>query len=216
MTIVHRRVADLRQARAAYDGLHRAGGFGAGPRFHDWFLARARADLRPPVLDLGAGDGLLADRLTALGLRALALDLSLVGLRERGVAAARCCADGERLPFAAASFGSALSLGALEHLFEPPQGLRELRRVLRPGASAFLFLPNSLYSGDLWRRILGRGAPDHHQPMETFATRRGWARLIEDAGLRVEACWRFDKFKAWKALLPAGLAYHFLFRARVP
>ena len=83
---------------------------------------------------------------------------------------------------------------------------------LRPAGEAWLLLPNSYYSGDIWRVIRTGYGPDHHQPVERFGTINEWRDFLGQNGLQVGGIDPYNRFKWWKRLLPRGLAYHFLFR----
>jgi SAM-dependent methyltransferase len=95
------------------------------------------------VLDLGCGTGHsfreLAPRET------VGVDVEPAALagqdRETHVA------DMRRLPFAAGSFASVLSVHSIEHIPDPRRALAEIARVLGPGARAVLVTPNRLTFG---------------------------------------------------------------------
>ncbi len=99
------------------------------------------------ALDYGCGHGMAAVVLARRGARVTAFDLSPGYLAEaRARAAANgarvdfVCADGERLPFADASFDRVWGNAVLHHL-DPGRAARELRRVLRPGGRAVFCEP---------------------------------------------------------------------------
>src|SRR5207253_7876123 len=55
----------------------------------------------------------------------------------------RVSADPRRLPFADHSFDAVLSCGVLEHVEDPDASLEEIRRVLVPGGTLYVYkLPN--------------------------------------------------------------------------
>ena len=94
------------------------------------------------VLDLACGAGRHLQRLRAAGLRATGIDLSAPLLdaarRRPGVAEALVRADMRALPFADASFDGLVNFFTSFGYFLTPEEdvrvLREIRRVLRPGA----------------------------------------------------------------------------------
>jgi SAM-dependent methyltransferase len=99
------------------------------------------------VLDFGCGHGMAAVVLARRGARVTAFDLSPGYLAEaRARAAANrvtvdfAQADGERLPFADASFDRVWGNAVLHHL-DPGRAGGELRRVLRPGGAAVFCEP---------------------------------------------------------------------------
>jgi SAM-dependent methyltransferase len=86
------------------------------------------------VLEVGCGEGELAERLTAAVRDVVALDQSprMVELTQaRGVDAR--VGDVQQLPFPDASFDAALAAWMLYHVRDLDLGLGELVRVLRPG-----------------------------------------------------------------------------------
>jgi SAM-dependent methyltransferase len=99
------------------------------------------------VLDYGCGHGMAAVLLARRGARVTAFDLSAGYLSEaarraaaNGVRLDLVQADGERLPFADASFDRAWGNAVLHHLDVGVAG-RELFRVLRPGGVAVFCEP---------------------------------------------------------------------------
>ncbi|MBL8797332.1 MAG: class I SAM-dependent methyltransferase [Planctomycetia bacterium] len=99
------------------------------------------------VLDFGCGHGMAAVVLARSGARVTAFDLSPNYVAEcqtraasNGVALRALAADGERLPFADASFDRIWGNAVLHHL-DLDIATRELRRVLRPGGVAVFCEP---------------------------------------------------------------------------
>lgn len=136
---------------------------------------------------------------------------ALRGARRETPAASWILGDGGALPFADESFEVVLNLGNLEHFTNLEAGIEEMRRVLTPQGRAWVLLPNLYYSGALWRVIRTGYGPDHHQPIDRFATRSEWRDLLEAGGLRVVRIVPYHKGKWWKRLLPSNLAWHFLY-----
>ena len=105
------------------------------------------------VLEIGAGTGLnlehYPDTIDELRLiepdRAMARKLA-ARMERRGVRARIVDASAEKLPFGDGSFDTIVCTLVLCTVGDPSAGLRELRRVLRPGGS-FLFLEH-VRSGD--------------------------------------------------------------------
>lgn len=202
----------------AYDELYRASPFEDRPALYHWVVKLAGIDSGQRVLDIACGLGGALVAAEAVGAQAFGLDLSSEALRRahERVPRARCCrTDGCRLPFSDDSFDVVLNLGNLEHFADLAAGIEEMRRVLRPAGRAWVLLPNLFYSGAIWRAIREGYGPDHHQPIDRFATRCEWRDLLESHGLEVLRSWPYHKGKWWKRLLPSNLAWHFLYETRV-
>ncbi len=111
-------------------------------------------DIRPSVLDLGCGDGLIAQVLFenegsgGIGVRSLA-DAGPQGSDNRGLSSACSKALGHAMPYPGGTFGSVLSNSVLEHIPDLDPVLREAARVLRPGGRVFFTVPS-----DAFRRLL--------------------------------------------------------------
>jgi demethylmenaquinone methyltransferase/2-methoxy-6-polyprenyl-1,4-benzoquinol methylase len=94
----------------------------------------------PRILDLGAGtlDGALEIARRAPKAQVAAADFAREMLRAgrgklHGASIATHAADGHDLPYRDAAFDGAFSAFCVRNLRELPRGLRELRRVVRPG-----------------------------------------------------------------------------------
>ena len=81
--------------------------------------------------------------------------------------------DAHRLPFADQCFEEVASSHLLEHLDDPLQALREMRRVLREGGECRIWIPN-------WTTDLRIRHPDHKHRFTFFALRS----LVRQAGFR--------------------------------
>lgn len=160
---------------------------------HWWFAGRRRilesfvkeivANLnlqrRPPViLDVGCGTGANLEMLAQFG-DAEGVDVSedaLAFCRARGLTRVTLGAA-ERLPYADASFDLVTALDVVEHLDDDATGLREMRRVLRPGGRALLFVPAFMW---LW------GVQDdvsHHRRRYTLPQLK---ERVREAGFEIE------------------------------
>lgn len=111
-------------------------------------LADIAARYRPDrALDLGAGGGHVAYRLAEHARSVVAVDLSAAMLeavndtaRRRGLSNIETCvAPAERLPFDDASFDLLACRYSAHHWRDRDAGLREARRVLKPGSPAIFF-----------------------------------------------------------------------------
>lgn len=172
------------------------------------------------VLEIGSGSGAHSTLFARHGARVTAVDLSgeRAGATRKklallGTAAEDCIAlqgDGERLPFADATFDIVYSNGVLHHSPNTEAAIAELCRVLKPGGRAVvmlycrsslnywltLWLGYGILRGGLWRGRDRLGAKtewigDHAQDVENPITRcysaaqlRRMFAMFEDLQLR--------------------------------
>ena len=128
------------------------------------FAAKLPAGAR--VLDAGAGESRHAANFANQQYVAVDLAVGDVAWDYRKL---DCIADLTSLPFASASFDALLNIVTLEHLRDPAQAIREMARVLRPGASVLIAAPHE------WEV--------HQSPHDYFRyTRHGLAHLLEAGG----------------------------------
>lgn len=158
---------------------------------HWWYVGRRRiiesfvneicaqiTDRRPRILDVGCGTGANLKTLSEFG-DAEGVDVSQDAIdfcRERGLTNVKLGAA-EELPYEPGTFDLVTALDVVEHLDDDVGGLREMRRVLRPGGHALIFVPTFMW---LW------GVQDvvsNHRRRYTLSELR---RAMEKAGFEVE------------------------------
>src|SRR5439155_2966366 len=158
---------------------------------HWWFVGRRKiiagfvkkicrdiGKRRPRILDVGCGTGANLQMLANFGV-AEGVDVSTEALdfcRARGLSKVKHGAA-EALPYEDASFDLVTGLDVVEHLDDDVAGLSEMRRVLRPGGRAVLFVPAFMF---LW------GVQDDISHHRRRYTRAELTEAIEKAGLSVE------------------------------
>lgn len=136
---------------ATYDEAMAAAGY-RHPSICLALLARYLPRGAAPVLDAGAGTGLIGDWLGIMGYPHVeALDISL-GMLERARAkgaykAYHRLALGGTLPFADGSFAGVVSAGVFTTGHVGPEGLDELVRICRPGGAIVLTVKTTLWDG---------------------------------------------------------------------
>ena len=183
-------------SKEAYEAIYRGVGIRQLDSFYQWILRLLRPKPGRRLLDIACGEASLP-RLAALaGLEAHGVDMSEAAIRiaAREAPAALAVADGERLPYADASFDYVTSIGSLEHYLHPPQGVREMARVLTPDGLALVLVPNtfSLLS-NVWAAFRTGWPVDDGQPIQRYATRRQWEALLEEGGLVVERTVKYER-----------------------
>jgi len=141
-------------------------------------ICRRVTDRRPRILDVGCGTGANLLMLSQYG-DAEGVDVSedaLTFCHERGLEQVKLGAA-EALPYDDGTFDLVTALDVVEHLDDDLAGLREMRRVLRPGGRVLLFVPTFMF---LW------GLQDdvsHHRRRYRMPELR---RVLEQAGFEVE------------------------------
>jgi ubiquinone/menaquinone biosynthesis C-methylase UbiE len=152
-------------------------------RWRQWVAGGARGR----TLDLGCGTGRNLPLLAAG--RAIGLDSSLEALRRarrRAAGAPLVQASAEALPFRDGCFDTVVSGLVLCSVTDPPRGLAEVRRVLRPGGT--LRALEHVRSSVAWRARV----QDAIQPAWTWFAggchpNRDTERAIEAAGFTIDA-----------------------------
>ena len=155
--------------------------FAGRRRIIESFLERICKQLqtdRPRILDVGCGTGANLEMLSQFG-EAEGVDVSpdaLAFCRQRGLQNVHQ-GEAEHLPYEDGSFDLVTGLDVVEHLDDDIAGLSEMRRVLRPGGYAFLFVPAFMF---LW------GVQDdisHHRRRYTL---KSLQRAVRAAGFEIE------------------------------
>jgi SAM-dependent methyltransferase len=130
------------------------------------------------ILDVGCGTGANLEMLSQFG-QTEGMDVSVEAL-------AFCCERGlrnvkqgqaEALPYENNSFDLVTGLDVVEHLDDDLAGLKEMRRVLRRGGHALLFVPAFMF---LW------GVQDDISNHRRRYTLPGLKRVLRQAGFEVE------------------------------
>lgn len=106
------------------------------------------------ILDIGCGTGIATRQLTACGFRPVGIDIDpdmIDEARRLGQAGAYQVMGADRLDFADAAFGGATAFGAF-HWFSDDASVRNIRRVLMPGAAFVVVNKND--AGDFREAIV--------------------------------------------------------------
>ena len=166
-------------------------------REYEAIADRLASDEPERVLDWGCGAGQMTRLLRARGLDVTAYDHrpdlsepSVAPLRLYPDVAAHLSPEPVRLPFGDASFDAVLSCGVLEHVHNPDASLDELKRVLRPGGTFYVYkLPNRRSYLECVARLLARAGARIYwhgrQPSDQLYDMRSARALLERHGYAV-------------------------------
>ena len=152
---------------------------------HDTVVSILENQPRGALLDVPAGEGALAERLTAAGFTVSCCDLYPEIFRLEGVDIHRGNLDCE-LPFSDLSFDYVTCLEGLEHIENPQQAMREFARVLRAGGHLIISVPNIMNIEERLKWLL-HGYTSHFKPItrEQVARYREELRGKEEMALHV-------------------------------
>ena len=141
-------------------------------------ICRRVTDRRPRILDVGCGTGANLLMLSQFG-DAEGVDVSedaLAFCRERGLEKVKLGAA-EELPYQDGTFDLVTAFDVVEHIDDDLAGLREMRRVLRPGGRVLLFVPAFMF---LWG--LQDDVSNHRRRYRLPELQR----VLEQAGFEIE------------------------------
>lgn len=165
----------------------------SGPQMLEYrsIIERIRADAPEHILDWGCGYGQITDMLSRAGLNVAAFDYrpeleaAVVPLERYPHLSVSLSPDPRLLPFDDAEFDAVLSCGVLEHVEDPDASLEEIRRVLTPGGTFYVYkLPNrTSYLEAIARRagLYYHGAYEH----DRVYTRQTAVQLLARHGFEV-------------------------------
>jgi len=187
-----------------YDRYANALSFGQDPRWRRFLVSRLPVGPVDAVLDVACGTAAVALELVRQkGCSVVGVDqspemLAEAGRRVGGDQRVRLVeASAEQLPFGDASFDGLTAAYLLRYLNDLPAGLRELGRVLRPGATAALLDfgippgPVPRLAWDLW--------VDVGLPLAGRAISPGWhevGRFLGDSIREFDECWPVPRLVA--------------------
>jgi 2-polyprenyl-3-methyl-5-hydroxy-6-metoxy-1,4-benzoquinol methylase len=189
----------------------------SGPQMQEYraIARRISADRPERVLDWGCGYGQVADLLWQAGLDVTAfdyqpdIDAGVRPLERYPHLSIHTSPDPRQLPFAPGAFDAVLSCGVLEHVPDPDASLDEIRRVLTPGGTFYIFkLPNrTSYLEAIARRtgLYYHGACEH----DRLYTRRTAISMLRRHDFEVREIKRMN-------MLPLSLTGDLAARAAVP
>lgn len=140
---------------------------------------------RGRVLDVPAGYGSIAYRLKQLGFDVAACDLYPELFELKDVEIRKGDLD-SRLPYDDASFDHVVCVEGLEHIENPSNAIREFSRLMKPGGTLVVSVPNIMNIEERLKWLF-TGYTSHFKPLssEALAPIREQYAGIEEAALHV-------------------------------
>jgi len=146
------------------------------------------------VLDVGCGTGWFSQRARHAGASVVSTDIAVSMLREtrKKCETHRVVADACNLAFSTGSFDVVIASECIEHTLDPFRAVQEMHRVLRPGGSLIVTVPNRVwrFSATIAERLKLR-------PYEGLENWVGWGDLrrhLDALSMRITAMRGFHLF----------------------
>jgi SAM-dependent methyltransferase len=151
------------------------------------------------LLDVGCGDGELERRVASRFEKIVATDVSEAALadarskRPPSNVEWRAVDAGRALPFGGGAFDAVVSLSTMQYLFDPEAFLAEAHRVLAPGGTLLVEVPNMAYLPQRLRLLAGMPLRTSYWPRGIdggnlhYFTVEMLTRLVREAGFTVDA-----------------------------
>ena len=166
----------------------------------------SQQNFRPPVLDLGCGDGIFANTLFADVIET-GIDPDKNELRQAGYSGSYrelICCVGSQIPKPDASYQTVLSNSVLEHIPDLSPVLSEVHRILAPGGCFYFTVPADNF--EVWsalNQVLSRlGLARQSLSYRRFFNRfwrhyhaypeAGWSAVATHAGFDVTEIFRYN------------------------
>ncbi len=114
------------------------------PLTHEKVVAMLEGEGRGKALDVGSGQGAMAESLKELGYEVYACDLENT-LRVDGVSWARWDLNSDQVPYEPGTFDCVTCIEVIEHIENPHRLLRSIGSILKEGGTLILTTPNILH-----------------------------------------------------------------------
>jgi ubiquinone/menaquinone biosynthesis C-methylase UbiE len=132
------------------------------------------------LLDAGCGTGWFSRRAVELGADVVSLDIGQELLKKvrQKCASALVAGDACALPFPSGVFDIVVASESIEHTIDPRRALAELHRVLRPGGTMIVTVPNQV-----WHFAVTIAQIFRLRPHEGFENWLGWFELRRELAM---------------------------------
>ena len=190
-------IGSLDDTREAYNEIYRKYEFVHRDSFYLWLISLINPLPGKLLVDISCGCGRLTILASKYQLRSIGIDFAMDGVAQGRNSSATCgwvVGDGEKLPFADQSVDYVTHIGSLEHYLSPLEGAQQIARILKPDGKACILLPNAF---GLWgniKHVWQHGEIyDDGQPLQRYATRQTWEKMLNDAGLKIDKVVKYDE-----------------------
>ncbi|MBE0410915.1 MAG: methyltransferase domain-containing protein [Anaerolineales bacterium] len=189
LEIRHDKMDNFAATQEAYNVIYKNEGIQQRDSFYLWILHLLNLKPGSLLLDISCGQGKLIKLAQTKGMHAIGVDFALEGVlvgKADSPASQWLVGDGECLPFDNGCIDYITHIGSLEHYLNPQLGANEIFRTLKPGGKAAILLPNAFGLLGNIKYVMRTGEIfDDGQPIQRYATRAAWERILTGAGLRV-------------------------------
>jgi ubiquinone/menaquinone biosynthesis C-methylase UbiE len=187
--IFHKDMNNLSATQKAYDTIYHEKGIHQLDSFYLWLIGLLKSKPEDLILDISCGEGRLVNLAQKRGYRVFGVDFSSVGLkigRQEHTTSIFSVGDGEILPFPTDSIDCITHIGSLEHYHHPMKGIEEIGRILKPGGTAVILLPNAFGLFGNVKYVITHGEVfDDGQPIQRYATRMTWEIMLQKGNLKI-------------------------------
>jgi SAM-dependent methyltransferase len=208
LEIRHEAMDTTAATQQAYNEVYAGEGILLRDSFYLWLIQLLKPQPGKSLLDISCGYGRLVTLARRQGLQASGVDFAGEAVLRGKKASPQSgwgIADGEQLPLATASVDYITHIGSLEHYQQPGCGAREIARILKPDGRACILLPNAYGLFGNIRFVMSHGEIfDDGQPLQRYATRRTWEKLLQAGGLRIDKVVGYGEVEFPRTLKDAG------------
>lgn len=172
----------------AYDEIYAGPGILLRDSLYLWLISLLEPQPGRSLLDISCGEGRLVKLAMDQRLAAVGIDFSRHGVRKGVQLTGRgnfAVGDGEKMPVGTSVFDYVTHIGSLEHYQNPEAGASEIARTLKPGGRAVVMLPNTFGILHIGHVMKTGDVHDDGQPLQRYASRGAWERVLVAGGLRV-------------------------------
>jgi SAM-dependent methyltransferase len=234
-----RRLSDGQDSGSAYNRLYQEERLAQYLSYYMWLVDYMCLASTDTFLDVACGSGELVELAAQRGVIAYGIDFSetvvSIAHGSRRALSRMVVGSGENLPFPSEFFDTVANIGSLEHFVDPALGVREMARVLKRDAKAFILVPNTFsLLVNVWNALRKGVTSVDRQPIQRYGARADWVQLLEANGLQVCRTTKFER--AWPRrgadwiyslrhpkhmlrllatpFVPLNLTFHFMFTCR--